>query len=164
MTSEEIRNKALIILSKLEKLSPADRRNFVISKNFKWYECYSGALVNGVEIQKHEEPPKDFWLDAIIHFLNMQLVADYLAVIFKKYVPINYNSFYRSPFWNKYKNGSPNSEHKFARAGDTQPLHIILAMHKYALIIAKLCPDMNGFKVYRNFVHADMNKDFKIYK
>ena len=164
MTSEEIRNKALIILSELEKLSPTDRRNFVISKNFKWYECYSGALVKGIKIQKYEEPPKKFWLDAIRHFLNMQLVADWLAVIFKKYVPVNYNSFYRTEFWNSHGGGSPTSLHKEAKAGDTKPLHIILAMHKYALIIAKLCPDMNGFKIYGNFVHADMNKDFKIYK
>ncbi|MCL4415251.1 MAG: D-Ala-D-Ala carboxypeptidase family metallohydrolase, partial [Actinobacteria bacterium] len=93
-----------------------------------------------------------------------QLVADYLAVINKRYVSIQYNSFYRTPFWNTHGGGSVNSKHMSAKAGDTKPLKITLATYKYAMIIIKLCPDMNGFKVYGTFVHADMQNNFEIYK
>jgi hypothetical protein len=166
MTSQEILIKAKLIEAELAKLTTQQRKYFVISKNFKWYECWSGAVVNGHEVAKYVEPPRELWLNAIRHFLNMQLVADYLAIIFNKYVPVAYNSFYRTKFWNSYgdNNGSANSLHKTAEAGDTKPLHITLAMWKYALIIAKLCPDLNGFKSYGSFVHADMRDDFKIYK
>ena len=164
MTSQEILAQAKLIEIELAKLNQYQRKYYVVSPNFKWYECWSGDLVNGIEVAKCVEPPKQYWLNAIRHFLNMQLVADYLAVVYKKYVAIKYNSFYRTEFWNIYGKGSPNSLHMSAKAGDTKPLRITLAMYKYALMIAKLCPDMNGFKVYGTFVHADMNKEFKIYK
>ncbi|MDP3012256.1 MAG: D-Ala-D-Ala carboxypeptidase family metallohydrolase [Candidatus Hydromicrobium sp.] len=164
MTSEQILNKAIEIEIELAKLSPAQRRSFQVTKNFKWYECYSGDLVNGQEIPKHIEPPRQYWINAITHFLNMQLVADYLAVKYKKYVPIEYTSLYRTPFWNIHGGGSTNSYHMSAKAGDSRPLHIIISMYDYALIIAKLCPDMNGFKRYGTFVHADMQNNFMIYK
>jgi len=163
MTSQEILNQAIEIEKELAKLTPYQRKYFVISPNFKWYECWSGDLVNGREVTKCVEPPRQYWLNAIRHFLNMQLVADYLATVYKKYVAINYNSFYRTPFWNIHGKGSPDSRHMSARAGDTKPLHIVLAMYKYAMIIIKLCPDMNGFKVYGTFVHADMQNNFMIY-
>ena len=165
MTSEQILAKAKQIEIELAKLSPYDRKYFVISTNFKWYECWSGAVVNGIEKAKYVEPPKELWLNAIRHFLNIQLVADWLAIRFNKYVPIVYNSFYRTKFWNTYDDngGSVNSKHLTAEAGDTKPLRITLAMCKYALIIVKLCPDINGIKVYGTFVHADMSPDFILY-
>jgi hypothetical protein len=165
MTSQEILDKAKQIEIKLLNLHQYDRKYFVISKNFKWYECFSGAVVNGQEVAKYVEPPKEYWLDAIRHFLNMQLVADYLAIRFNKYVPINYNSFYRTEFWNSYgdNNGSANSLHKIAKAGDTKPLRVTLAMFKYAMAIVEFCPDLKGYKVYGTFVHDDMREDFIIY-
>jgi len=159
-----IYEEALGIFNLLKQLSPEKRRNFQISKNFKWYECYSGAIVNGKEVAKYVEPPQELWLNAIRHFLNMQLAADYLADIYGFYVPVAYNSFYRTDFWNVHGGGSDTSLHKEAEAGDTKPLKIKITMHDYALIIVKFCPDMNGLKTYDNFVHADMRDDFKIYK
>ena len=161
-----IYEEALGIFTLLKQLTPAQRHDFKISKNFTWYECWSGALVNGIRVKNYVEPPEQYWLNAIRHFLNMQLVADYLAIEYNKYVPVQYDSGYRTSFWNTYdgNGGSDNSKHLYALAGDTKPLHIILAMYKYGMIIAKLCPDMNGFKVYGTFVHADMSEDFKIYK
>ena len=164
MTSQEILNKAIEIEKELAKLTQYQRKYFQISTNFKWYECYSGDLINGIEIAKCIEPPRQYWLNAIRHFLNIQLVADYLAVIYGKYVAINYNSFYRTPFWNIHGGGSDGSKHMSATAGDTKPLKITLAIYKYAMMIVKLCPDMNGFKVYGTFVHADMQNNFEIYK
>lgn len=160
-----IYEEALGILTLLKQLTPQQRHDFKISKNFTWYECFSGAIVNGKRVAKYVEPPEDYWLNAIRHFLNMQLVADYLAVIYKKYVAVQYDSGYRTPFWNTYdgNGGSPNSKHLYALAGDTKPLRITLAMYKYGIMIAKLCPDMNGFKVYGTFVHADMQDHFEIY-
>lgn len=166
MTSEQILARAIEIERQLaEFTSPEQRHDYQISTNFMWYECFSGAIVNGVRKEKYVEPPRELWLNAVRHFLNIQLVADYLTAINKKYVAINYNSFYRTQFWNSYgdNGGSPNSKHLYAMAGDTKPLHIILAMHKYAMIIVKLCPDINGIKVYGTFVHADMQPNFIIY-
>lgn len=165
MTSQQILEKAKLIEIELAKLSQYDRKYFVISKNFKWYECFSGAIVGGVKKEKYVEPPRELWFNAIRHFLNMQLVADYLAVVYGRYVPVAYNSFYRTEYWNSYgdNGGSPTSLHLTAEAGDTKPLRITLSMEKYQLMIGHLCPDLNGFKKYGTFVHADMNKEFKIY-
>ena len=165
MTSQEILNQAIEIEKHLAKFTPQQRHDYEISTNFTWYECWSGALVNGRRVAKYVEPPREYWLNAIRHFLNMQLVADYLAAIYKKYVAIQYDSGYRTPFWNTYdgNGGSENSKHLYALAGDTKPLHIILSMCRYAIIIVKLCPDINGIKIYGTFVHADMREDFMVY-
>ncbi len=71
--------------------------------------------------------------------------------------PIIINSAYRTPKYNKYVGGSPNSQHLLGKALDIQPPSGITVEHFYALLKLKHKElGIRGLGKYPTFIHCDI--------
>jgi|SRR6056297_481279 len=114
-----------------------------LSKNFykKEFECKDGSKM-----------PDDV-------YYNIQKLANQLQVlrsVLNK--PININSGYRSPFYNKLIGGVKNSQHTFGKAADIsvvglEPKEVYDAIED---LINKGNMLQGGLGLYKNFVHYDI--------
>lgn len=114
-----------------------------LSKNFykKEFECKDGIKM-----------PDDV-------YYNIQKLANQLQVlrsVLNK--PININSGYRSPFYNKLIGGVKNSQHTFGKAADIsvvglEPKEVYDAIED---LINKGDMLQGGLGLYKNFVHYDI--------
>ena len=139
-------------ISSLESMPIEERKYFWIGEHFQWFEVWSGDPEWGA---KSIEPPKALWYNAVEHILYMDRVREYCGW------GVRYSSGYRTPIWNTEWNGSTDSDHLYARAGDMVPLGRI-DIKKFAMIIAMLTP-LDHYGVYSGWgskwVHAGNNKD-----
>lgn len=123
-----------------------------LTKNFKYGEFWSNSK-SGIRI----EPPKEYFENIMKMAKELQIVRDLIKL------PIIIISGYRTYEWNKYVDGAKNSYHKKGMAVDSRAsgMNII----KYALYILRFTK-FNGIGLYRtkNFIHADLRKDFIIFK
>jgi len=134
--------------------------NKKLTENFKWGEFWSNSR-SGIKI----EPPEEYFNSIKEIARELQIVRD---LINKPYPNKNKHkiivvSGYRTPEWNKICGGANESYHMKGMAADTRAsgMNII----KYALYILRFTK-FNGIGLYRkkNFIHADLRKDFIIFK
>ena len=147
ISKTEIEHIVCSLLIKKKK----ERKYFWIGDHFQWFEVWSGDPEWGA---KSIEPPKTLWYNAVEHILYMDRVRTYCGW------GVAYSSGYRTPIWNTKWNGSTNSDHLYAKAGDMVPKGRI-TIHKFGMIIAMLTP-LDHFGVYdgwNKWVHAGNNKD-----
>lgn len=126
-----------------------------LTDDFKYYEFWSSAIVNGRLIKHHTEPP--FFERILTMACELQKVRDYIGK------PIRINSAYRTLEYNRYIKSGDGSYHVKCMAVDTRPIGYPLFNYYSALLKLTV---FNGYGYYRwrQFIHSDLRKDFVIFK
>ena len=125
-----------------------------ISKNFRYYEVWSGDRRLGKNSIEPPEPYKSY-LFACIE--QLQYIRDKI----KK--PIVITSGWRTPEWNKYIKGAVNSYHLKGMAIDSRAVGLPLFVY-YSCLLRYTRFKGFGYYKWKNFVHSDLRNDFKIFK
>ncbi len=127
-----------------------------ITDNFKFYEFWSSAIVNGRKVKHRVEPPPQHEGKIIAMATELQKVRDIIRM------PIIITSGYRTPEWNAYVGGSGGSYHMLSMAVDTKTRYPLFKYYSLLLKYTKF----NGYGYYRwkKFIHSDLRNNFKIFK
>ena len=123
-----------------------------ITSNFKYYEFWSSAIVNGRVVKHHVEPPPEHEGTIIVMATELQKVRDIIRM------PIIISSGYRTPEWNSHVGGVASSYHKLSMAVDTKTKY---PLFKYYSFLLKYT-NFNGYGYYRwkKFIHSDLRSNF----
>ena len=126
-----------------------------LTENFKNYEFFSSAVINGKVVKHHVAFP--FYERVLTMAVELQKVRDYIGK------PIIVNSAYRTLEYNRYIGSSDGSYHIKCMAVDTKPIGYPLFKYYSALLRLTV---FNGYGYYRwkRFVHSDLRKEFLIFK